>query len=427
MKPKKVHFIFAGGAAVSAVAALAEKNGFEVSACEHLNPDSPFFGELLKLKIPTFKECSKEHLQDVEMLVVSNATKKIDPENSEVEEAERLKLPVKIAEEFLAEFLLQDKKVVAVAGTNGKSTTTAMLGLILEKARLDPSVFVGAVVPDWQSNYRAGKGEIFVIEADEYSEKFLLYRPQVEIITNIEFDHPDYFTSLEAVQSAFEDFAAQVASDGALFLGPKVELRNQKEKQKTFVKENFNLRVPGQFNQENASLAFAAALYLGVGSEIAKQALEVFDGISRRFEFRGEAKGIKVFDDYAHHPSGVAVTLKAAREKFPNEKIWCVFQPHTFSRLEKLFPQFVEAFEKAPVDNIVLLPVYASRERAGKFVSDDLARAIKNKEVVSTGSKEQAAVYLAKNVDFGSVILNLGAGDSNELSELILKKVGNKA
>jgi len=421
---RKIHFLYAGGAAVGAVAALTVKAGYAVSTCEKLDPNSPYFQQLKKLGIKTFEQEAKEHLEGVDLLVVSQAVFKKEPNNIELLEAKERGIKVQVAEEFLAEEILGDKYVLAVAGTNGKSTTTAMLAKILIDAGLDPTCLVGAMVAGWGSNYRVGKSKYFVLEADEYADKFLFYSPKIELITNIEFDHPDYFQDLGQIKSSFEKFASRLAPEGKIFLGGSVSLETNKPRQVAFQGRSFSLKIPGKFNQDNASLAFAASLELGVSSGVAQGSLEHFSGISRRFEFKGEAKGVKVFDDYAHHPSAVAVTLAAAREKFPKEKIWCVFQPHTYSRLEKLFDDFASAFQNAKVDELIFLPVFGSRETEGKIDSVDLAKK------VGRGSKyldqDEAVTHLVRLASVGDVVLFLGAGDVYKLSSQFLRKMDNR-
>lgn len=425
-KIKKVHFAFAGGAAVGAVAALASKNGFEVSACEKLDPNSPYFSQLKTLGIRTFDSEDSSHIDGVDALVVSNATAKIDPENPELLKSKKEGIPTLLAEEFLANYLLVGKRVIAVSGTNGKSTTTAMLGIILEKAGFDPSVMVGAIVPSWKTNFRTGTGKYFVLEADEYSDKFLLYRPEIEIITNIELDHPDFFKDLFHVQESFEKFAGNLAENGKIFLGPDIDLESNKEKQISFQEKDFDLKIPGKHNQCNAAMAFSVASYLGIDEQMATRSLESFSGIGRRFEFVGEEKGVKVFDDYAHHPSGIEVTLEAASERFPGNRIWCVLQPHTYSRLERLFAEFVSSLENSTVSEIVILPVFGSREQLGNIGSLDLVKAIKKKPVHYMENFDLAATFIAKNASHGDVVMVLGAGDIYKLSPLILKKLENK-
>ncbi|OGY28898.1 MAG: hypothetical protein A3F35_02110 [Candidatus Woykebacteria bacterium RIFCSPHIGHO2_12_FULL_45_10] len=421
---KKIHFSFAGGAAVSAVAALAAAAGYEVSACEKLDPKGSFFVGLRKSVVACFDTEDVEHLNKVEILVVSAGTKRLDPGNLEVRYAKESGIEILTAEEFLTKRLLKDKFVVAIAGTNGKSTTTAMIGKILEEAGLDPSVFVGAIVPEWGSNYRAGRSKYFVVEADEYLDKFLLYRPNVEVITNIEYDHPDYFSDKEAVQKSFEKFATNLAKDGQIFLGPTVKLETNKQAQHELQLKKLDLKIPGEFNEQNAALAFQTAVYLGVAEKVAQRTLERFGGAARRFEFKGEEKGVKVFDDYAHHPTAVGVTLKAASDKFPNSRIWCVFQMHTYTRLQAMFPEFVEAFSASGVDEKIFLPVFGSREAAGEVSVEKLAREVKGAKFMK--SQDEAATYITKGASFGDVVLLMGAGDIVQMSALLLRKLKNK-
>jgi len=424
---EKLHFMGVGGAGISAVAAFAKNALYSVSGCD-IDPDSPYLKELNKLGIRIEKGHSPEHLTGVETLVVSPAIESLDPDNSELQQAKKTGLPIFTGEEFLAKNIIRDKKLIAVTGTHGKSTTTAMVGWILEKAGLDPSVMVGAIVSDWGTNYRVGKGDYFVVEADEYQEKFLLYYPDIEVITAIEMDHPEYFKNEEEVYEAFKKFALQVKNAGYLVFGPKVELINQQAHKVDFEKKHFNLRLIGEFNQDNASLAFSVGKILGIEEEVITKALESFNGVGRRFEFKGEEKGVKVFEDYAHHPTAIEVTTAAIAEKFPNNSIWVVYQPHMFSRTKYLFDDFVKVFQNLPVENVILVDIFAARqENTEKITSADIVKEVNKKSVKYIGDFEKTAYYLAANVKVGDIVVIMGAGDVYKLSEMLLEKLKNKS
>ena len=185
-----------------------------------------------------------------------------------------------------------------------------------------------------------------------------------------------------------------------------------------------NLQIPGIHNVENAKLAFLCGEALGIDEETILKTLNNLTGISRRFEFKGEASSVKVFDDYAHHPTEISASLLAFREKFPNERIWCVYQPHMYTRTKALFTKFVRSFEESTVDKLILVDIFAAREKNTENISSlDLVRSIKNKDVKYIGDLEQAAVYVAKNISAGDVVVAMGAGDINKLSGLILNKL----
>lgn len=428
MEKKKVHFMGLGGAGLSAVAAFAKANGYEISGCD-IDDTSPFLKSLRENKVQFFSEHNKSHLQDINYLVVSPAIESLDVNNSELIAAKETNIPVLIGEEFLAKYILGNKKVIAISGTHGKSTTTAMIGKILEDADLDPSVLVGAIVKDWGTNFRLGQGEYFVIEADEYQKKFLLYSPYISVVTTIEMDHPEYFKDLAEIENAFKDFIARTQSGGQVVLGQfvPIEMSSAKVLGRDFQIERFNLKLIGDFNLENAALAAEVGRLLGVDETKIKSSLEKFSGIARRFELKGEEKGIKVFDDYGHHPTAIKATINAAKNYFPNEKIWLVYQPHMFSRTKYLFNKFVEVFKNLPIHESVLVDIYAARqENLENVSSSDIVAACDTNKVKYIGDFDKTADYLTENLNYGNIVIVMGAGDVYKLSPLLLEKLRNK-
>ncbi len=427
MENRALHFMGIGGAGISAVAAFAKNSGYTVSGCD-IDKNSPYLPELEKLGIKINIGHSHEHLFGIEQLVVTPAIGNLDPDNQELVSAKERNITISIGEEFLAKNILGNKKVIAVTGTHGKSTTTAMVGWMLEKAGLDPNVLVGAVVTDWKTNYRLGRGDYFVLEADEYLEKFLLYTPQIAVVTAVEMDHPEYFADINAVKEAFQKFAQKVRSNGYLVLGKGVNLVNPSAHKVNLVRQDFQLRLIGDFNQDNASLAAQVGKLVGVGDSVIKSALESFNGIARRFEFKGEAGGIKVFEDYAHHPTAIKVTTQAAREKFPNSQIWLIYQPHLFSRTKYLLNEFVEVFKSLPANTIILVDIFAARETGVEDISSqDIVAAVKKDNVKYIGGLEQTADYIEQNAHEGDIVIVMGAGDVYKLSDMLLDKLRNKS
>ncbi len=416
-----------GGAGVSGVAAFAKNAGYEISGCDS-DTSSLFLKPLQESQVEIFPNHDPEHLNDIDILVVSPAIESLDPNNPEVGSAKEKNIPVVIGEKFLAENILTGKKIIAVSGVHGKSTTTAMLGKILEDAGLDPSVMVGAIVESWEKNYRLGGGELFVLEADEYQEKFLLYRPFISVITAVEMDHPEYFKDLTTISAAFQKFAANTTD--SLVVGSKVVLDRTQAKTiklgQDFEQESFKLKLIGDFNQENANLAFEVAKLLGVSEDTARASLENFTGVGRRFEFKGEEKGVKVFDDYAHHPTAIEATARAAREKFPQQHIWLIYQPHMYSRTKYLEKDFVKTFQAIPVDQVILVDIFAARqENTDNITSADIVQQVNKPTVRYIGDFEKTANYLAEAVGFGDIVLVVGAGDIYKLSTLLLEKLKN--
>lgn len=420
---KKIHFMGIGGAGVSAVASFARAAGYEISGCD-LDQNSQFLNPLVKDNVKLYPEHNSSHLQDIDILVVSPAIESLDSNNEELLTAKAKNLPVMIGEEFLAKYLLTGKKVIAITGTHGKSTTTAMVGKILEEAGLDPNVLVGAIVLDWGKNFRIGQGEYFVIEADEYKEKFLLYHPFVSVVTAIEMDHPEYFADKEAVREAFQKFVSQTNRDGFAILGQEVDLSVVEANKKVAENREFELQLIGKLNQVNASVAATTAEVVGISEEQIRAALKKFNGISRRFEFKGEEKGIKVFDDYGHHPTAIKATMEAVKEKFPINRIWLVYQPHMFTRTKYLFNEFVETFKTLDVREVILVDIFAARQENNENISSlDIVKAANKDNIKYVGNFEETADYLANNITSGDVVFVMGAGDIYKLSGKLLEKL----
>ena len=411
-----------GGAGCSAAFAIAKAQGFDVNGCD-IETTSPYLDKKLSNLVKTGH--SPGHLVDVSVVVYSPAVVSLDSENEEITEARKKGLEVLSWDRFVAKELLKDRFVIAVAGTHGKGTVTAMIGVILEKAGLDPTCLVGAVVSSWGKNYRIGKSKYFVIEADEYSEKFLNFIPNIAVITNIEFDHPEYFKNFAHLEEAFKKFVDNLPINSSLVIGAGVNLENKKgETIKAVDPLELNLKMIGEFNQYNAALAAAVAEELNIKKEQIFKTLDNFKGLERRFEFIGDEKGVLVFDDYAHHPTAITKTLKAIREKFPDKKIRVVYQPHLYTRTKVFFDGFVKSFSEAPVDEIILVDIFAAREKNNVGISSgDLAKFIKGNKAKYLSSLDEAANYLAKNAAAGDVILTMGAGDIYKLPLNILKKL----
>lgn len=425
-KNSSIHFMGIGGAGVSAVAAFAKAQGYNISGCD-LDSNSQFLKPLVQNSVKIFPEHKPDHLENVDILVVSPAIESLDPNNAELLAAKKKGVPVLIGEEFLSRYLIKNKKVIAIAGTHGKSTTTAMVGKILEEAGLDPSVLVGAVVLDWGTNYRIGKGDFFVIEADEYQEKFLLYNSFISVVTTVEMDHPEYFRDKEAVGDAFEKFVSQTQSGGHIIFGEGVDLTTSGMGAVVPQKKIFELKLFGDYNQDNAALAATVADIVGVAEQTVLQTLKKFSGISRRFEFKGEEKGVKVFDDYGHHPTAIKATVEAAKQQFSGDRIWLVYQPHMFSRTKYLFNEFVEVFSSLAIHEIILVDIFAARQENKENISSrDIVETVKRDNVKYIGNFEETANYLVRNTSAGDVVIVMGAGDIYKLSGLFLERLADK-
>lgn len=408
----KIHFMGIGGSGISAAARIAKAQGYEVSGCDL--EESQITRALQKEGINLSLGHSVNHLKKIDLLVHTPAVfyqSKNHPEFLKAKNAV-------IWEEFMAKYLQKDKFIIAVAGTHGKGTTTAMLAQILEAANFDPTVEVGANLLGWdKKNYRLGKSKYFVCEADEFREKFLLYKPDLAIITSVEIDHPEYFKNFDNVLEAFKKFASQ-----AKILTVNENLKKYKLGKKVvyYQPAKLKLKLPGEHFKADAGAAWAAAKILKIKDGVTKKALENFSGLERRFEFRGETEGVKIYDDYAHHPTAVAYNIKAVRELYPKKKIWAVFQPHMHARLEILFADFVKSLKLA--DRVIVTDVYTRREQGvSKPSGKDLALAIGGPKATYVGGELiNVANFVKRNTQKGDVVLVMGAGDVYQVSDIML-------
>ncbi|MDY6876936.1 MAG: UDP-N-acetylmuramate--L-alanine ligase [Chloroflexota bacterium] len=453
-----VHFIGIGGAGLSAIARVLMEQGAEVSGSDVVL--SPVAEALARDGAHVFASHRAENVAGAELVVVSSA---VPPDNVEVQAARAAGIRVLKRPEFLGQ-MMDGHLGVAVAGTHGKTTTTAMIASILLEAGCDPTFVVGGVIAGLGTNARAGGGSLFVIEADEYNRTFLSLTPQVAVVTIIEHDHPDCYPTFAGFQAAFEEFVALLPGDGLLLTGwddPVArglgERRRATGSAVTFfglekgaewraegLRSNFaggvdflavhadevlglvRLRVPGAHNASNAMAALAVAGFLDIPFRVARIALTEFRGVGRRFEVKGDAGGVIVVDDYAHHPTEIRVTLAAARQRFPDRSLWVVWQPHTYSRTKTLMGDFVQAFVMA--DHVIVLPIYAAREIDTLGISSaDVVAAMRHPDVRCAGSLDEAMVWLGTEVRHGDVVLTLGAGDGYRVGEWLLKVLGNES
>jgi UDP-N-acetylmuramate--alanine ligase len=318
--------------------------------------------------------------------------------------------------------------LIAVAGTHGKTTTTAMLIDILEEAGFDPTAIVGSLRTKTGTNYRAGKSKYFIVEACEYKRDFLTLEPDVLVITNIEHEHVDYYKDLEDVQDAFHELAMKVPKEGAVIairsdakVAPVLRsLRARVYDYKIEVFRSIALRQPGLYNRMNAGAARATALVLGADKDIIAQALENFAGTARRFEYKGDVNGAHLYDDYAHHPTEIEATISGVRELYPGKKLTIVFQSHTYSRTSELFERFAEALSKA--DRVLMLPIYAAREENESGVTaEKLSESISEKGTHSEffHTFEGATITVKESVGPDDIVVVMGAGDVTKVATML--------
>ncbi|MCM8749032.1 UDP-N-acetylmuramate--L-alanine ligase [Thermomicrobiaceae bacterium CFH 74404] len=449
--PAHVHFIGLGGIGMSGLARMLAQLGYRVSGCDAA--DSPLLETLRAEGIIVHLGHDPAHVQDADLVVITSAVHAAHPE---VTAAVTRRRPV-VKRAALLGWLTAGTTCVAVAGTHGKSTTAGMISLILERAGLSPSFAVGAEVRDLGANARLGSGAAFVVEADEYDYSFLHLEPEVAVVLNIEHDHPDLFPTQAAVEAAFRRFLERVRPGGSVVLsrddpgGRRLAhaLARCEVRTVTFGTSeladwrvtgevnpvlagpggrswNLGLRVPGWHNRLNAAAAVAAAAALGVDPETSLRALEAFSGVGRRFELWGQGQGIAVIVDYAHHPSEIRATIAAARERYPDARLWVIFQPHTYSRTRAFFSDFAAALGLA--DQTILTPVYAAREADPGDVSlERLALRIEPGPARLAASPQAAAELVAELAGPGDVVLVLGAGDVWKAAPALLEYLGGSA
>lgn len=400
-----------GGIGISALAKILKAQGKGVSGSDL--EASEITQSLERAGIRVAIGHREENLPGgVDLLIYSSAVGEGNPERAR---AARLNVAQLSYPEALGELAQEYGKVIAVAGTNGKTTTTAMIGWVLEQAGLDPTVVVGSKVLAWDSNARIGKKNFLVVEADEYRRAFLNYASDVAVITNIAADHLDYFRDLEGVKKAFREFAGKLKPGGKLIDNYEIK--------------DFSLKVPGKFNQANASAAAQACEALGIPGESIRAALESFIGTWRRFELVGRVGRTEIRSDYAHHPAGVKVTLDMVQEEYQGKRVLAVFQPHQHNRTKKLFAEFVEAFCASKLQDFIIAEIF---DVAGREETQD--QDISSQDLVREILKCQKKVQYAKDIaeceqmvrevmhDY-DLILIMGAGDIYKVADNLVRVV----
>ena len=451
----RVHFIGIGGSGLSAIARLLLERGDTVTGSDRVL--SPFASELQKIGATVYVGHHPRNVAGADWVVRSSA---IPDDNLEVQAAQLANIPVYKRTDFLGQ-LMTDKVGIAIAGTHGKTTTTAMLAWVLTELGRDPSFIVGSTVKNLGVNAHAGKGNAFVIEADEYDRMFLGLKPRIEVVTNLEHDHPDCYPTFEDMYAAFEAFVDLLPADGTLIVcaddngsaslitrarkagRPVVGYTVQGEmtisspqwiQARTlrlspsggtsfYVSSNLtgtlssvkvDLQIPGVHNVRNALAVLSVAEVLGISAKSTAEALSKFSGTGRRFELRGEVGGVTVIDDYAHHPTEIMATLAAARLRYPGRHIWAVWQPHTYSRTRTLFAEFSRAFKDA--DEVIVSEVYASREPKQDFTAAEIVSAMPHPSARFIGGLKEISDYLIQYLQSGNVLIVLSAGDADQIS-----------
>lgn len=453
-----MHFVGIGGSGLSAIARLMKESGYAVTGSDQAM--TPFAADLKAAGVKVYIGHQAQNIEGTDWVVRSSA---VPDDNPEVVAARNAGIPVYRRADFLGKFM-EDKAGIAVAGTHGKTTTTAMIAFELREMGRDPSFIAGGVLSNYGVNARAGRGKEMVIEADEYDRMFLGLKPRIEIVTNVEHDHPDCYPTLEDMMTAFESFVSLLPHDGMLIAGVEdagasallsqarrlgrqvmayaladdvtikaprwMQARNPKPNKRggfdfeaatnvgSIPSAAVSLQVPGEQNVRNALAALSVVCVLGLSLKDAAKALGKYKGTSRRFEIKGTLKGITVIDDYAHHPTEIKATLAAARTRYPGRRIWAVWQPHTYSRTQTLFNEFVGAF--ADADAVIVTEIYAAREPRQEFSSRRLVEAMRRESAHFQPTLDDTSDYLLKNLRKNDVLLVLSAGDADQVSAKVL-------
>jgi UDP-N-acetylmuramate--alanine ligase len=456
-----IHLIGIGGTGLSAIARLLLEMGYTVSGSDL--GESDLTRELISAGATISIGHRSENIRGVDLVVRSSA---IQDDNPEVRTARAFKIPVLKRAEFLGS-LLDDKYTIAIAGTHGKTTTTAMIVWMLSQLGKDPSFIVGGVLTNLGTNARSGKGNIFVIEADEYDRMFLGLNPNIEVVTNIEYDHPDCYPSPSDFQAAFVDFMYHLKEKGTLIacaedLGARdlmeqakkhgrsivpYKLISKSDSEKTLevfasrlapnekggftfnanifgISAQVELQVPGEHNVLNALAALAVTSLVDLSLFDSARVLGQFSGTGRRFEVLGEVDGIVIIDDYAHHPTEIRSTLAAARVRYPSRRIWAIWQPHTFSRTRAFMAEFASAFSDA--DEVIVTEIYTARESKQDFSSRQVVKAMPITAHFIANLPE-VRDYLIKNLKSGDVVLVLSAGNADKISMEVINKLKEKS
>ncbi len=450
---KNIHFRGIGGVSMSGVAATLKSLGYYVTGSD--DNESIHTKALQKNGVQVVIGKDFENLKKADLLIYTNSM----PENDEeLELARSINIPIMERAEALGLIAKEYQHSIAIAGTNGKTTTTAMISTIFLAAKKDPSIQIGAWLKNIDANYRIGNSEILILEACEYKESFLQFEHETAIILNIDYDHLDYFKNFENIKATFYKFAQNTKNNGNIILNyddinslnfkeqllnegkefniytfglnekadvfaKNIEYSNNVLKYQLFFKNEFlieiELNVFGNFNVLNSLAAASVALAYNIKPLDIKNGLKDFYGADRRFELRGQINGANVYDDYAHNPTKVKELYTAA--KVFGKKVWIVFEPHTYSRTKGLFNEFVESLRE--YDKIILTKIYAAREQnIFDIKSEDIVNDLNekyNKEAIYIDTYEDIIKYLKENIDLNDLILFVGAGTINQLFDYV--------
>lgn len=453
-QPIHVHFIGIGGISMSGLAEILLQEHFTISGSDSKESDITTLLEKLGATV-TIGQQAENITDDIDLIVYTAAVHSDNPEFKAAQESGK---PILTRAQLLGQIMSNYQYSMAVSGTHGKTTTTSMLSHVLLSGNVDPTISIGGMLNAIGGNIRVGHSEYFVTEACEYTNSFHAFQPKISIILNVDADHLDFFSGIEEIIQSFRTFAHKLPEDGTLVINGEMDClpiiiedlncnictfglsENCKYRAEdieydasgcasyTLLIDNspvtkIKLNVNGLHNVTNSLATIAVADVLHIDLEDTKKGLESFDGAKRRFEIKGTYNGITIVDDYAHHPTEIQATLTAAKQTAHNE-IWCVFQPHTYTRTKALLPEFAEALHAA--DHVVLTKIYAAREQdTGIVSSQDIADLLQKEyqtDVVYLPTFEEVETYLKKNCKKNDLLITMGAGDIVNVGENLLKK-----
>ncbi len=459
MKRNGVHLVGVGGIGLSGLAGLLLARGGRVSGSDL--GSGVILDGLHRRGATIFRGHASTHVPPDAGLVIHSAA--IEPDNPELEEARRRRIRIASYTEVLG-WMMRVRHGIAVAGTHGKTTTTAMIGHILVVAGLDPTVVIGGHAPTLGGNSRLGRGAPMVVEACEYRRSFLALRPRIAVMTNVEEDHLDYYRNLDEILAAFREFAELIPPEGAIVVNSRFQERLEPLPRRRrivfgvgssevadvhalsvtsdgdcqrFRLENagrdlgeVRLSVPGVHNVSNAAAAVAAALLCGVDARTAAAALSTFASVDRRFQVKGQRRGVTVIDDYAHHPTAVRAVLETARSSFPGRRLIAVFQPHQYSRTRCFIEAFARSFGAA--ERVIVPDIYQARD------TEEDRRSVSSRDLVDRIRLEgvqaeylptfpEVLGYLESNLQAGDVCLTIGAGDVTRVSDELVRRLDEPA
>lgn len=451
---KNIYFMGIGGVSMSGLCEIIIKEGnFNISGSD--NSDSLLIQKLREKGVKVYIGQKAENISpDIDLVVYTAA---INPDNEEFIKAKELGLKMMERSVFLGELMKAYKYPICIAGTHGKTTTTSLVSEVFLKTDKEPTISLGGILSSINSNYKVGKKDFFIVETCEYCDSFLKFNPHSAIILNIEADHLDYFKDLNQIYNSFKNFAQLIPEDACLVINSDIEnynfiteklscnvitygknsnsdwqAKNIKFNENGFPsyiatykgKDMFNisLNVVGLHNVYNSLAVCALSHFYGIDKKYIEEGINSFKGTERRFQYKGEFNGVKVIDDYAHHPTEILATIEATKTQSFNN-LWCVFQPHTYSRTKALLNDFVDSFKDA--NNILVLDIYSAREKdTGEIHSKDLVDKLKaqGKNAIYIENFDCGKVFLEKNCQQGDMLITLGAGNVYLLGEMLLSK-----